>query len=175
MPSAKQLLISLSLPISLTLVIPIILLICIDNKLSTLLFNENFIFLTLGAVLLVLGLTLFIDCNYLFFKIGKGTLMPHPDIETKEMVILGPYKYVRNPMIISVIIIQLSEALIFNSLSIIILTILFFVVNAIYLPLSEDKGMEKRFGAQFLHYKKDVRAWIPRSRPYSPKRDGLKK
>ena len=174
MPSAKKILISLSLPITATVVIPIILLVLVDNKFISPLFNDNKLLLTLGAILLVFGLILFLDCNYLFFKIGKGTLMPHHQLETKELVILGPYKYVRNPMIISVILIQLSEALIFNSLSVLIFAILFFVINVIYMPLSEEKGMEKRFGRQFLHYKENIRGWIPRVKPYKNQKKDLK-
>ena len=174
MPSAKKILISLSLPITATILVPIILLILVDNKLIFPLFNNNIGLLTLGAILLLLGLILFLECNYLFFKIGEGTLMPHRELETKEMVIVGPYKYVRNPLIISVIIIQLSEALIFNSLSIFIFAILFFVVNVIYMPMSEEKGMERRFGEQFLHYKKNVRAWLPSVKPYSSKSKDMK-
>jgi len=44
--------------------------------------------------------------------------------------------------------------------------ILFFVGNAIYFPLVEEKGLERRFGEEYLKYKARVPRWLPRLRSW---------
>lgn len=160
----KQILVSLIIPFIFAVLIPFALLVFLEKMLIT----QNLVFLIFGFSILGIGLLLFAECNWLFFKIGKGTLAPLPQIETKSMVIKGPYKYVRNPMIISVILILLAESFLFSSISILLYTGFFFLINVIYMQLSEEKGMITRFGEEYLHYKKNVRAWIPKTHPYSP-------
>lgn len=66
-------------------------------------------------------------------------------------------------MILSVIIMQVGEAILFASYGIALFTILNFVVNTIYLIYSEEPGLEGRFGDEYLEYKKKVRRWIPKT------------
>jgi protein-S-isoprenylcysteine O-methyltransferase Ste14 len=40
-------------------------------------------------------------------------------------------------------------------------------VNAIYIPLLEEPGLERRFGADYVLYKRNVPRWIPRLRAWS--------
>ncbi|MFX1274042.1 MAG: methyltransferase [Promethearchaeota archaeon] len=168
MVNKKQVLFSFLLPIILGFIVPFLLVWLIERRSFLILWNQNLFFLIFGFVILGFGLALFIECNWLFYSIGRGTLVPITKIETRSMVIKGPYRYVRNPMIISVMIMLLAESLLFNSISILIYTGIFFIVNVIYMPLSEEKGLIVRFGDEFLHYKKNVRAWIPKLHSYSP-------
>ena len=100
----------------------------------------------------------------LFMKFGKGT--PAPWDHPKKLVIRGPYCYVRNPMIISVMLMLLAEALLFQSWPIAAWLVVFFIGNSIYFPLVEEKNLEKRFGDDYREYKAHVRRWIPRPRPW---------
>lgn len=169
MVSVKQIIISFILPITVAIIIPYTLLLVIGRQPLVPLLNENLLFLILGFIILCLSLILFIKCNIIFVKIGKGTLMPHKDLETQSLIIVGPYKYVRNPMIISVILILVSESFIFNAISVLIWALGFFLGNIFYIPLFEEKGLEKRFGGEYLAYKNSVRGWIPHLKPYNPK------
>lgn len=169
MVSIKQILISLVLPIIVTILIPAIILILIELRTFVNLFNENLIVAIFGLIFLILGIILFIKCNYLFIKVGKGKLIPMKGLKTQILIIKGPYRYVRHPMIISVIVILFGEGLLFGSLYILLWDLIFFIGNTIYLPFSEDKDLEKRFGKQFFEYKNSVRAWIPRLTPYQKK------
>lgn len=169
MVNLKQILFSLLLPISATIVIPLILYLFIDISTSGVLFNPNLILLIMGIVLSIFGFYLFIKCNLVFIKIGKGTLMPLTSIQTKHLIIAGPYRYVRNPMILAVWFIILGEAFIFASFSILTWAISFLIINLVYMPLIEEKGMEKRFGMEFIEYKNNVRGWIPHFQPYELK------
>ncbi len=45
--------------------------------------------------------------------------------------------------------------------------ILFFAVNGVYFPLSEEKGLEQRFGDDYRRYKQNVPRWLPRLSPWN--------
>lgn len=166
MVNFKQILLSLLLPIIVAILIPFFILFFVEKK-SLLDFTAiNYFYLSLGLILLPLGLSLLLKCISLFYTKGKGTLMPVSSIETRKLVIVGPYKYVRNPMIIGVIIILLGEALVFNSWIILAWALVFFLANLIYIPLIEEKGLLKRFGQEYINYKLHVSGWIPRFNPY---------
>ena len=114
----------------------------------------------LGLFLTSIGLSLSVWTVRLFMKFGNGT--PAPWEPPKKLVIRGPYRYVRNPMITSVLLMLLAEALFFQSWPLAIWMLLFFTGNAIYFPLIEEKGLEKKFGEEYRMYKKHVPRWIPR-------------
>ena len=69
-------------------------------------------------------------------------------------------------MISSVLAILLGETIAFGSLGIFIWFLLFFGINNVYFVLSEEPGLEKRFGEDYRIYKKNVPRWIPRLRPW---------
>ncbi len=114
----------------------------------------------LAVVVAILGLGLAVWTVSLFMKIGGGT--PAPWQPPKKLVIRGPYRYVRNPMITAVILMLSAMAMFFKSWPIAVWMIFFFVGNTIYFPLIEEKGLEKRFGSVYLQYKAHVPRWIPR-------------
>ena len=109
-----------------------------------------------------IGVMFSIWTGRLFLKFGEGT--PAPWASPRKMVIRGPYRHVRNPMITSVLITLSAEAIFFRSWPIAFWMLLFFFGNAVYLPLVEEKGLEKRFGDDYLKYKAHVPRWIPRLR-----------
>ena len=116
-----------------------------------------------------IGFTLISWTVSLFTKVGGGT--PAPWEPPKKLVIRGPYRYVRNPMITGALFMLSTEAILFHSWPIAIWMMIFFVGNALYFPLSEEKGLEMRFGDDYLAYKANVPRWIPRLRPWKPRGD----
>jgi protein-S-isoprenylcysteine O-methyltransferase Ste14 len=96
----------------------------------------------------------------LFWKHGNGT--PAPWDPPKNLIIRGPYRHVRNPMISGVVFLLIAEALCFRSIPIGAWAAIFFLGNSVYFPMVEEKGLEKRFGADYLRYKANVPRWIPR-------------
>ncbi|MDR0740133.1 MAG: isoprenylcysteine carboxylmethyltransferase family protein [Puniceicoccales bacterium] len=126
---------------------------------------NHFSLMILGSILLFLGLSLAIWTMWLFANKGKGTAAPwNPP---KKLVVEGPYAYVRNPMITSVFIMQIAEALLFNSCLVFGLFGLFLLGNMLYFPLFEEKDLEKRFGEDYHTYKRNVPRWIPRLTPWN--------
>ena len=118
------------------------------------------LFIILGILSFFIGVVLFIASNSMFHKKGKGTLAPwNPP---KKLVIYGPYRYVRNPMISGVNLILLGEAFLAPSGYVLLWQIFFFLLNHIVFIYKEEPDLVKRFGADYLEYKKHVPRWIPR-------------
>jgi protein-S-isoprenylcysteine O-methyltransferase Ste14 len=119
-----------------------------------------------GVVLIALGLTLVAWTVALFARFGKGTLAPWDP--TARLVVVGPYRHVRNPMISGVLTVLLGEAALFGSVPLLVWFGAAFAVNAVYLPLVEEPGLRKRFGESYDAYCDNVPRWLPRLRPWEP-------
>ncbi len=117
-----------------------------------------------GIALLLVGISLAVVTVRLQLTLGKGT--PAPWDPPKELVVAGPYQYVRNPMITGVLILLTSEWLILGFWPIVWWMFLFLVMNMVYFPLFEEKDLEKRFGEEYLEYKRNVPRWFPRISPW---------
>ncbi len=119
----------------------------------------------LGAVIMGNGLYYLVLTIRLFIYLGKGTLAPWSP--THKLVIVGPYRHVRNPMIGSVLLVLLGESIAFGSIGVFAWFLLAFGINHVYFIYSEEPGLYKRFGEGYLEYKKNVPRWIPRLTPWS--------
>ncbi|MGH7713870.1 MAG: methyltransferase family protein [Gemmatimonadaceae bacterium] len=120
----------------------------------------------MGAVLLGVGLLLFVSSLRRFATEGRGTLAPWDP--PRHLVVRGPYRYVRNPMISGVILILVSESLLLLSRPHFAWAAMFFVINAIYIPLFEESQLAARFGASYKEYTRHVPRLVPRLRPWEP-------
>jgi protein-S-isoprenylcysteine O-methyltransferase Ste14 len=118
-----------------------------------------------GAAFVAVGLVLVVRTVALFARVGEGTLAPWDP--TTRLVVVGPYRYVRNPMISGVLAILVGETLAFWSGALLVWTSVVFVLNAIYMPLVEEPGLRSRFGADYDRYCENVRRWVPRLRPWT--------
>ena len=117
-----------------------------------------------GVALIGAGLALVAWTVALFAREGKGTLAPWDP--TSRLVVLGPYRHVRNPMISGVLAILLGEAALFASSALLVWFATVFAVNAVYMPLVEEPALRKRFGADYDAYRANVPRWLPRLRPW---------
>ena len=114
---------------------------------------------TLGAVLIVAGVSLVAWCVVLFARVGRGTLAPWDP--TKQLVAVGPYRYTRNPMITGVATTLVGEATFTGSRYLALWAMAFIIINHIYFLASEERGLEARFGQSYRDYKASVPRWIP--------------
>jgi protein-S-isoprenylcysteine O-methyltransferase Ste14 len=119
-----------------------------------------------GVALIGMGLALVVQTVALFVRVGKGTLAPWDP--TTRLVVRGPYRRVRNPMITGVLCILVGEAALFGSVPLLTWAAAFFAVNAVYMPLVEEPGLRRRFGDGYEAYRAAVPRWIPRLRPWDP-------
>ena len=119
-----------------------------------------------GTGLLAIGLLLFGASLYCFWSRGRGTLAPWDP--PRQFVIEGPYRFVRNPMISGVMFVLMGEALVLRSLSHAEWAGVFILINLLYIPALEEPMLAARFGEPYREYKRRVRRFLPRLRPWHP-------
>ena len=122
-----------------------------------------------GLILIGWGLRLMGQTIQLFMTVGQGTLAPWD--APRRLVVLGPYRHVRNPMISGVLAVLLGEALLLGSRPLLTWFLIVLVVNLVYIPLLEEPGLEARFGDDYRLYRQHVPCWLPRRTPWSPLED----
>jgi protein-S-isoprenylcysteine O-methyltransferase Ste14 len=111
----------------------------------------------------VLGAVLYLACVWHFAVTGGGT--PAPIDAPKRLVVLGPYRYVRNPMYVAVLLVILGWALFFEAASLFWYTALVAIAFHTVVLLVEEPMLRRQFGAQYDDYRSAVRRWWP-GRPY---------
>ncbi len=117
-----------------------------------------------GATLLVVGFILFLASLHRFASEGRGTLAPWDPPRT--LVVRGPYRYVRNPMISGVVFVLFGEALVLLSRPHVLWALTFLGINAVYIPLLEEPLLEQKFGEAYREYCRHVPRLFPRLRPW---------
>jgi protein-S-isoprenylcysteine O-methyltransferase Ste14 len=126
----------------------------------------------LGICFIILGIIIGISCSIGFVVQGKGS--PIPFTPTKELVVTGIYRYVRNPLYIAGSSVLIGETLLFQSFGLLIYFIFMFGVFYVQ-ALLEETHLETEFGETYNHYRESVPRWIPNFKPYKDKiRDQLK-
>jgi protein-S-isoprenylcysteine O-methyltransferase Ste14 len=114
----------------------------------------------LGAALIAVGFALWLWTVRLLARVGEGTLAPWDP--TRQLVAVGPYGYVRNPMITAVLAVLAGEAALFGSPQLLIWCAAFFAINHVFFLLYEEPAVERRFGAEYRAYAREVPRWFPR-------------
>ena len=121
---------------------------------------DGLVWRVIGGALLAAGLALFAFTVALFVRKGRGTLAPWTP--TQRLIISGPYRYCRNPMISGVLFVLIGETLLLRSAPIGVEALVFFAVNTTYFILKEEPDMQARFGAEYTAYKARVPRWVPK-------------
>lgn len=118
----------------------------------------------LAAVLFVLLSSIGVYAAVVMSRIGKGT--PLPLDHATNLVVLGPYSYVRNPMAVSGIGQGLAVALFLGSPLVVVYALIGSAIwQFVFRPLEED-DLVARFGQSYEEYKGAVMCWVPRLRRY---------
>ena len=114
----------------------------------------------IAGLLIALGVTLLLTCIYEFAARGRGTLSP-ADPPT-ELVVQGLYRYVRNPMYLSVLTIVAGEIILTRSVVLLWYWLAFFVAANLFVRAYEEPYLRRQFGESYERYVRDVGRWIPR-------------
>jgi protein-S-isoprenylcysteine O-methyltransferase Ste14 len=123
----------------------------------------------IGGLLIVAGLGLFVWTNALFDRTGKGTLGIGKLLgEPVHLVVRGPYRHVRNPMITGVVCILLGEAAITASAWLLLWAVAFFAVSAVFIRGWEEPHLKRRYGDAYVEYQHNVPGWVPRLSAWNP-------
>jgi protein-S-isoprenylcysteine O-methyltransferase Ste14 len=114
----------------------------------------------LGILVGVAGAALALWCILTFAVIGRGT--PAPFDPPRQLVVAGPYRYVRNPMYIGAGLALLGAAIFYRSGALALYTGLFLVITHVFVLLYEEPALTRTFGDAYQQYRNTVRRWLPR-------------
>jgi protein-S-isoprenylcysteine O-methyltransferase Ste14 len=109
-------------------------------------------FKPVGIVLLCVGAVVVLLC---------GGMLSTPGMIPTKFVVVGPFRYVRNPMSLGGVTMMCGLSLFCRSIPILLLSALLFLFMHIFVVFVEEPGLEKRFGASYVQYKRSVNRWLP--------------
>ena len=123
----------------------------------------------LGLIPILIGVMIYIWCAWNFTFIGKGT--PAPFDPPKELVVKGPYQYVRNPMYVFLVLALTGEAILFETAILILFAAAAVIFVHLWVVLYEEPSLKRRFGKSYERYCERVSRWFPGL----PTRSGVKR
>ena len=166
MKRTEYLKVVLILPGNVLVTIPLLIFLFTRNSHSYYLVNPHIFLFYVAMFFLIMGLFLAIWSVRTFYtRGGEGT--PGPWRPVSNLIIFGPYRYVRNPMILGAVALILFESALFASIPFLLWAIVFFVGNVIYFKIFEEKELIKRFGEDYKDYKNEVPMLFPKFTSYN--------
>ena len=117
----------------------------------------------IGAAILGAGIGVLILCVRDFLVVGRGTLAPWDP--PKRLVVVGLYRFVRNPMYVAVITIILGTALATGSPAVVAYGVVIAIVFHLRVVHYEEPRLAAQFGGDWERYAGIVSRWLPRIHP----------
>jgi protein-S-isoprenylcysteine O-methyltransferase Ste14 len=114
----------------------------------------------LGVLVGTVGAVIALSCIVAFVTIGRGT--PAPFDPPRQLVIRGPYRFVRNPMCIGAALALGGAGLFYESISLLIYICLFMAIAHVFVIVYEEPTLSRTFGPEYEAYCHRVRRWWPR-------------
>jgi len=121
----------------------------------------------LAAIPSVLGFAVALRCVYDFGRTGHGT--PAPIVPPRRLVVVGFYRYVRNPMYVGFATGWIGLWIVFAHANWAAIATVAAVALGIHLfvVFYEEPTLRRKFGEQYLDYCRNVRRWLPRFHPWN--------
>ena len=156
MTALKTLLWSIFVPGTITVIVPYLLLSPPFDSFRIDLSDFRFF----GLIPILVGVMIYIWCAWYFTFIGRGT--PAPFDPPKELMVKGPYQYVRNPMYVFVALALVGEAIILETTILVLFAALAVALLHLWVVMHEEPTLKGRFGESYERYCDKVRRWLPR-------------
>lgn len=121
----------------------------------------------IGVLLIVVGIPVLLDSFARFALQGLGT--PAPIFPTRQLVVSGFFRYVRNPMYVAVASLILGQGLFFGSIRLLEYGIAVCVGFCLFVLIYEEPHLRKSYGPQYEEFCANVPRWVPRLRPWGSK------
>ncbi|HMJ66761.1 MAG TPA: isoprenylcysteine carboxylmethyltransferase family protein [Candidatus Binatia bacterium] len=121
------------------------------------------------VVPLVIGIAILIWCVRDFYVAGKGTLAPWDP--PKNLVIVGLYRFVRNPMYVGILLLLAGWSFLSGSALLAAYAGLVGVAFHLRVVLYEEPRLKRQFGEQWTAYAASVRRWLPRIKAFGGDRN----
>ena len=113
--------------------------------------------LSLGVVLTVVSASLAIWAGRVMKAAGTNV---RPDRPALTIVRDGPYRFTRNPMYLSLCLLQLGLGFVLNGWMPLLSAVPLMLILHFGVILREETYLEAKFGEQYLAFKREVRRWI---------------
>ena len=113
----------------------------------------------IGAALLAAGSVVGIWACFTMALRGEGT--PLPADTARHLVVLGPYRFVRNPMAVAGAVQTVGVGLWFGSWLVVASAVAGAAVWNTFIRPVEEEDLARRFGDEYVAYRDSVRCWIP--------------
>jgi protein-S-isoprenylcysteine O-methyltransferase Ste14 len=113
-----------------------------------------------GMLLGACGTVLALACILTFVFIGRGT--PAPFDPPRRLVVLGPYRFVRNPMYLGAGLALAGAALFYQSIRLLAYAGVFLVITHIFVVSYEEPTLRRIFDGDYETYCERVGRWWPK-------------
>ena len=114
----------------------------------------------IGFGVLALGVVLLLWCVRDFYVAGKGTVAPWDP--PKQLVVVGLYRFVRNPMYVAVLTVVLGWTLVFGSTWLTFYVVALAMAFHLRVLLYEEPRLRQQFATEWTAYFSAVPRWLPR-------------
>lgn len=118
---------------------------------------------TIGLLFMAVGFLILLWCIRDFYRMGKGTLAPWSP--PKNLVVMGLYRFCRNPMYVGVLVLVGGWVLYSASLLLAVYLVILIIGFHFRVISYEEPHLSKLFGADWESYCSKVPRWLPRFRP----------
>ena len=112
-----------------------------------------------GFALVISGFALVAWCLVTFAFVGKGTAAPFDP--PRKLVVVGPYRFVRNPIYIGAVLAMLGAALVLWTGWLVLYALVVLVATHLLVILYEEPHLRGVFGQPYDDYLRTVHRWIP--------------
>jgi protein-S-isoprenylcysteine O-methyltransferase Ste14 len=116
----------------------------------------------LGWLAIACGAALAASCVWVFVLRGRGT--PAPFDAPRQVVAVGPYTIVRNPMYLGGFLILLGFGLVQRSPAIVVFSAVWLLIVHLAVVFLEEPDLRRKFGPSYDEYRRAVPRWLPRRR-----------
>ncbi len=113
--------------------------------------------LTLGSTCISLGLTII---TLGFRQMQNANTNINPTQPATTIVTEGPFRFTRNPLYLGLTFFYTGMSLLVNSLWMLLLLPFVLLVMTVGVIEREERYLERKFGEQYLTYKRRVRRWL---------------
>lgn len=127
---------------------------------------DSLVACVIGGILALIGAFFMIWSNIDMVKIGRGCPTDGFNValgeRTKKLLVQGPYKYTRNPMLFGTFVFYIGLAFLFNSYSALVVPIVFILYMVWHVKKYEEPRLYNDFKDEYVEYKKRTPLLFPK-------------
>jgi protein-S-isoprenylcysteine O-methyltransferase Ste14 len=117
------------------------------------------VFRWLGLLPFLAGVAGLASCYAAFAMVGRGT--PSPLDPPRTLVAVGLYRFLRNPIYVSAVLVLVGEAVLWQAPALLLYAGLFWLANHLFVIGYEEPTLRRRFGPSYEAYWAAVPRWVP--------------